>query len=78
MVLTLHPHNLSSNSKWHCTLPLSDSCRDEGKFSEAELILKEWLPITEKLLGEQSIWVGQISALLADVYDYLHMYNESR
>ena len=78
MVLTLHPHYLSNNSKWHCTLPLSDSRRDVGKFSEAEVILKEWLPIAEELLGEQSILVGQVSAHLAELYKYLHMYNESR
>ena len=78
LFLTLHRYNLSIYSKWHCTLPLSDSCRTEGKFTEAELILKEWLSITEELLGEQSILVGRILVHLGWVYDQLQMYNESR
>lgn len=75
LFLTLHQYNLS---KWHRTLPLSDSCRTEGKFTEAELILKKWLSITEELLGEQSILVGRILVHLGWVYDQLQMYNESR
>lgn len=52
--------------------------REESRFTEAESILKEWLPIAEKMKGKQSVLVGRISGLLGDVYRHMHMYNESQ
>ena len=52
--------------------------REEGRFAEAESILKEWLPIAEKLQGEQSVLVGRISVILGDVYRQMDMYKKSR
>lgn len=52
--------------------------REEGRFAEAESILKEWLPIAEKLQGEQSVLVGRISVILGDVYRQMDMYEKSR
>ena len=52
--------------------------REESRFTEAESLLKEWLPIAEKIKGKQSVLVGRISGLLGDVYRHMHMYNESQ
>ena len=52
--------------------------REQGRFDEAQSILKEWLPIAENLQGKQSILVGRISVILGDVYRQMHMYEKSR
>ena len=50
--------------------------REESRFAEVESILKEWLPISEKLQGEQSVLVGRISVILGDVYRQMDMYEK--
>ena len=65
-----------STSKCYCTFSLPLLFRQESRFAEAELILKEWLLVAEKLEGNQSILVGEISSALGWVYHHMNMYNE--